>query len=84
MRSKQRNKKQTRKEKIPKLMKWYAIFREKIIHTDAQDPPYDQKRGTNKPVERLSIDQSSLQFVVHGKRTNALTTKKESTHNTWT
>ena len=74
MRSKQRKKKQPKKEKIPKLMKWHAIFSEKIIHTGAQDPPYDQKRGRNKPVERLSIDQSPLQFVVRGKRTNAVTT----------
>ena len=43
MRSKQRNKKQLKKEKIPKLMNWHATFREKYMLNDAKDPAYDQK-----------------------------------------
>ena len=69
MRSKQRNKKKPKKEKVPQLMKWHATLREKCIRTSANEPSYDDKWGRHKPPERLNVDQSPLPFVVHGKKT---------------
>ena len=84
MTSKQRNKKQPQKEKILKLMKWHATFSGKSFCSNAKDPTYDQKWGTQKPTERLNVDQSPLPFDVHGKRTYEYVPLKEGfTHNTW-
>ena len=83
MRSKQRNKKKHKNQKIPGLMTWHSTFRERCIRTGAT-ANYDPKWGRFLPMQRLNVDQSPLPFVVHGKRTYEHVPRGEgSLHNTW-
>ena len=82
MRSKQRNRKQSKEAFGEGLIKWHGMTRERLIRS-GKDGSYDKKWGRFLPTQRYNVDQSPLPFAFNTKRTYEMIKKGDRYHKVW-
>ncbi|MEO0683927.1 MAG: hypothetical protein AAFY76_02490 [Cyanobacteria bacterium J06649_11] len=83
MRTRQRNRRESKEAYRNDLMKWHGTTRERLVKT-GKDDQYDPKWGRFVPKQRFNVDQSPLPFAVETKRTYEIIEKKQSkNHKVW-